>query len=308
MLSDNGALGDLIQAGARILEASCGPCIGMGQAPKSNAISLRTFNRNFQGRCGTDNAGVYLVSPETAAVSAIVGYLSNPETHGDSLNITIPEKYHISNNYFISPKQDGRNTPIVMGPNIKPFPINKPLETTIKGKVLLKALDNVTTDDIMPSHAGLLPYRSNIPELSKYCFGTFINDFHLIAKKHQGGFVVGGENYGQGSSREHAALVPLYLGIKGIIAKSFARIHKANLINSGILPLTFVNKDDYDSIEELDEIEVLDTRLALDQSQEISLYNASKNITVKVKFEGSFRDSQILKAGGYLNYAKEITL
>ncbi len=308
MLSDNGALGDLIQAGARILEASCGPCIGMGQAPKSNGISLRTFNRNFQGRCGTDSAGVYLVSPETAAVSAIAGYLSNPEAHGDSLHITIPPKYHISNHYFIFPEPASSNTPIVMGPNIKPFPINKPLEAKIKGKVLIKTFDNVTTDDIMPSHAGLLPYRSNIPELSKYCFGTLIDDFHLIAKTHQGGFVIGGENYGQGSSREHAALVPLYLGIKGVIAKSFARIHKGNLINSGILPLIFVNKGDYDFFDELDEIEVLDTLLTLDQGQEISIYNGSKNITVKVKFEGSFRDVQILKAGGYLNYAKEITL
>ncbi|MBB6215706.1 aconitate hydratase [Anaerosolibacter carboniphilus] len=308
MLSDNGALGDLIQAGARILEASCGPCIGMGQAPKSKAISLRTFNRNFQGRCGTDNAGVYLVSPETAAVSAITGHLTDPRSYGNEVQITIPETYHISNNYFIFSDQDSWDTQIVMGPNIKPFPINKPLESSIKGKILLKTSDNVTTDDIMPSHAGLLPYRSNIPELSKYCFGTLMDDFHIIARKYQGGFIIGGENYGQGSSREHAALVPLYLGVKGVIAKSFARIHKANLINAGILPLIFINKDDYAFIDPLDELEFPDILEALSQHKEISLYNVTKNIYIKVKFEGSSRDAQILMAGGYLNHAKEIVL
>ncbi|MFT9497232.1 aconitate hydratase [Anaerosolibacter sp.] len=308
MLSDNGALGDLIEAGARILEASCGPCIGMGQAPKSNAVSLRTFNRNFKGRCGTDNASVYLVSPETAAVSAIKGYLSDPITFGDEVSITIPEKYHVSNNYFIYPKETDENTPIVMGPNIKPFPINSALKSSLSGKVLLKALDNVTTDDIMPSHAGLLPYRSNIPELSKYCFGTLMDNFHVVAKEHQGGFVIGGENYGQGSSREHAALVPLYLGVKAVIAKSFARIHKANLINTGILPFTFIDKDDYSFIDPLDELSIPHIMEELIKNEEISLYNITKSVLIKVKFEGSSRDVQILMAGGYLNYAKEITL
>lgn len=305
MLSDNGALGALIDAGARILEAACGPCIGMGQAPKSNAVSLRTFNRNFQGRCGTENAHVYLVSPETAAVSAITGYLTDPSSFGDVPLVEIPEKYHVSDHYFVYPKEDRIHTEIIMGPNIKPFPVNQPLGPVLRGKILLKTGDHVTTDDIMPSHAGLLPYRSNIPELSKHCFGTLVKDFHAIAKKYNGGFVVGGENYGQGSSREHAALVPLYLGVKAVFAKSFARIHKANLINSGIIPLTFIDKKDYADFDELDELEIRDIIDALDAGSEISLFNKTKGITVRLQFEGSKRDADILKAGGYLNYAKQ---
>ncbi|QZY54171.1 aconitate hydratase [Crassaminicella profunda] len=305
MMAENGALGDLIAAGARILEASCGPCIGMGQAPKSEAISLRTFNRNFKGRCGTKNADVYLVSPETAAVSAITGCLTDPSIFGDMPMIKIPEKFYVSDNYFIYPNNDRKDLEVVMGPNIKPFPLNKKLTTKLEGKVLLKTGDNITTDDIMPSNAKLLPFRSNIPELSKYCFGTLIDDFHIRSKKSNGGFVIGGENYGQGSSREHAALVPLYLGIKAVIAKSFARIHKANLINSGILPLIFKNKNIYEQFGEFDHIELNDIIHSLENHIEMTLINKTKNIKTKVIFEGSKRDIEILKQGGYLNFAKE---
>lgn len=304
MMSKNGALADLIESGARILEAACGPCIGMGQAPKSNGISLRTFNRNFKGRCGTKNAEVYLVSPETAAVSAITGYLTDPSTFGEMPAVEIPERFDVCDNYFIYPKEDRKDLEVVMGPNIKPFPVNRPLNENLKGKVLLKVGDNITTDDIMPSNAKLLPYRSNIPKLSEYCFGTLVDDFHLRAKKNGGGFIIGGENYGQGSSREHAALVPLYLGIKAVIAKSFARIHKANLINSGILPLAFKNKEDYELFDEMDDVEMNGIINALNQGAEIVLINKTKNKAVKLTFEGSKRDIEILKCGGYLNYAK----
>jgi aconitate hydratase len=304
MMSKNGALADLIESGARILEAACGPCIGMGQAPKSNGISLRTFNRNFKGRCGTKNAEVYLVSPETAAVSAITGYLTDPSTFGEMPAVEIPERFDVCSNYFIYPKEDRKDLEVVMGPNIKPFPVNRPLNENLKGKVLLKVGDNITTDDIMPSNAKLLPYRSNIPKLSEYCFGTLVDDFHLRAKKNGGGFIIGGENYGQGSSREHAALVPLYLGIKAVIAKSFARIHKANLINSGILPLAFKNKEDYELFDEMDDVEMNGIINALNQGAEIVLINKTKNKAVKLTFEGSKRDIEILKCGGYLNYAK----
>lgn len=306
MMTDNGALGDLISAGARILEATCGPCIGMGQAPKTDAVSLRTFNRNFKGRCGTKSADVYLVSPETAAVSAITGFLTNPSTFGEMPDVEIPERFDVYNNYFIYPPKNRDDLEVKMGPNIKPFPINKELTSTLNGKVLLKMSDNITTDDIMPSNAKLLPYRSNIPELSKYCFGTIVDEFYKIAKKNNGGFVIGGENYGQGSSREHAALVPLYLGIKGVIAKSFARIHKNNLINSGIIPLIFKNKEDYKQIDELDEIELVNVIEALDGNLDINLINKTKNITIKLIFEGSKREIEILKCGGYLNYAKKL--
>lgn len=306
MMADNGALGDLISAGARILEAACGPCIGMGQAPKTDAISLRTFNRNFKGRCGTKSADVYLVSPETAAVSAITGYLTDPSNFGEMPNIEIPQKFDAYDNYFVYPPENSKGLKVKMGPNIKPFPINKALISNLGGKVLLKTGDNVTTDDIMPSNAKLLPYRSNIPELSKYCFGTIVNDFHIRAKDNCGGFVIGGENYGQGSSREHAALVPLYLGVKAVIAKSFARIHKANLTNSGILPLVFKNKDDYKIIDEYDEIELIDVIDSLDGNTDIKLFNKTKGMTLELVYEGSKRNMEILKHGGYLNFAKKL--
>jgi len=298
MLADNGALAHMISAGARILEAACGPCIGMGQAPKTEGISLRTFNRNFKGRCGTANADVYLVSPETAAVSAITGILTDPREHDKALEIIIPETFDVQDNYFVYPKGENKRTEVVMGPNIKPFPLGDSLKEAMDGKVLIKTEDNVTTDDIVPSNAKLLPYRSNIPELSKYCFGTLDDDFHGKAKKENGGFVVGGDNYGQGSSREHAALIPLYLKVKAVFAKSFARIHKSNLINSGILPLVFVNEGDYDKFGENDEL-VID---GIDLNDLITVKNKSNGESIQFKFEGSQRDIEILEAGGYINY------
>jgi aconitate hydratase len=304
MLSENGALADLIQAGARLLEASCGPCIGMGQAPKSNAVSIRTFNRNFKGRCGTMNAGAYLVSPETAAVAAIEGKLIDPSTFGEMPEVTWPEKFDFDENYFIFPKENREGLEVVMGPNIKPFPLNVELTEKVSGKLLLKTEDNITTDDIMPSNAKLLPFRSNVPELSKECFGTIVDDFDTRAKTHGGGMVIGGENYGQGSSREHAALVPLYLGVRAVITKSFARIHKANLINSGILPFTFADKADYDRFDEFDDLEITNAISALEGGKNITLVNKTKGFEVEVEFEGSDRDVEILKKGGYINYIK----
>ena len=305
MISENGALAKFIGAGARLLEAACGPCIGMGQAPKSNGISLRTFNRNFKGRCGTMNAEVYLVSTETAAASALTGYLTDPRTLGEEIIIKQPEKFESSENYFIFPSQDEnerKNVEIVMGPNIKPFPIGEKLKDTITKKVILKTKDNVTTDDICPSNAGLLPFRSNIPKLSQHCFETIIPDFKERAEKNDGGIIVGGDNYGQGSSREHAALLPLYLGIKAVIAKSFARIHKANLINSGIIPLEFENQSDYDGIDEYDELQLTDVENSLAKG-EFTVKNLTKNNEFKAKFNGSARELKILKYGGYLKFA-----
>ena len=305
MISENGALAKFIGAGARLLEAACGPCIGMGQAPKSNGISLRTFNRNFKGRCGTMNAEVYLVSTETAAASALTGYLTDPRTLGEEIIIKQPEKFESSENYFIFPSQDEnerKNVEIVMGPNIKPFPIGEKLKDTITKKVILKTKDNVTTDDICPSNAGLLPFRSNIPKLSQHCFETIIPDFKERAEKNDGGIIVGGDNYGQGSSREHAALLPLYLGIKAVIAKSFARIHKANLINSGIIPLEFENQSDYDGIDEYDKLQLTDVENSLAKG-EFTVKNLTKNNEFKAKFNGSARELKILKYGGYLKFA-----
>lgn len=303
MMADNGAMADLIAAGARIIEAACGPCIGMGQAPKSGGVSLRTFNRNFKGRCGTDTAGVFIVSPETAAVSAVTGLLTSPDAAGfEYPAIELPESFAAYDNYFIYPSAVGALNELVMGPNIKPFPVNKPITDMIEGKLLLKLADNITTDDIMPSNAKLLPYRSNIPELSKYCFGTIVKDFRERALRNGGGFVIGGENYGQGSSREHAALVPLYLGVKAILAKSFARIHKENLINSGILPLVFVDKSDYERFCEGDEIEMSGIIGNLKEEKTIKVVNRTGNFDILCRVEGSDEDIEILLSGGYLNY------
>ena len=305
LLSENGALASFIQSGARILESACGPCIGMGQAPKSDAISLRTFNRNFKGRSGTMSAGVYLVSPETAAASAITGYLTDPSTLDMDLTIEEPETYGKSDNYFIFPEKIGvgNGKAPVMGPNIKPFPLGKPIEDNTKGKILLKAGDNVTTDDIVPSHAKLLPYRSNIPHLSEYCFGTLVDNFKERADKNGGGFVVGRENYGQGSSREHAALVPLYLGIRAVIAVSFARIHRSNLINSGIVPLQFKNPSDYDKLNEYDELIIKNLIQGIKDGVDIIVENITGGFEFPVYFKDSKREMEVLEMGGYLNYS-----
>jgi aconitate hydratase len=258
MLSDCGALSVLIASGARILECGCGPCIGMGQAPKTDGVSLRTFNRNFFGRSGTDSAGVYLTSCETAAASALNGYLTDPrELVGRvDLSVAAPQKFLTCDNMIIPPVRDTKNIKVIRGPNIKPFPLGAALKQNLSGRVLIKLPDNITTDHIMPSNARLLPYRSNIPYLADFCLSPCDKQFAERAKQSGGGIIVGGENYGQGSSREHAALVPLYLGIRAVLTKSFARIHRSNLINSGIIPLTFKDKADYDRIAEGDIITV----------------------------------------------------
>lgn len=302
MIAENGALAKIIGAGGRILESGCGPCIGMGQAPSTNAVSLRTFNRNFKGRCGTESAHVYLVSPEIAAISALKGYIAGREDFdGLDLSIEMPERFLINDNLLVRPADEGEDIEIIRGPNIKPFPKNKDMENEIGGKVLIKVGDNVTTDAIMPSNAYLLPYRSNIPYLSEFCFSQVDEDFPKRAKENKGGIIVSGENYGQGSSREHAALAPLYLGIKAVMAKSFARIHKGNLVNNGILPLTFVNKEDYEDIGMLDEIFIDDILSQID-NEIIRVKNKTKNKTYETKLMLSKRSIDVLKAGGLLNF------
>ncbi len=304
MLAANGALADMIAAGARILESACGPCIGMGQSPNSKGVSLRTFNRNFEGRSGTADAGVYLVSPEVAAASAITGKLTDPRTLGEMPEITMPDKFTINDNMVILPSaaDEAKNVTVKYGPNIKSVPTGKPLGSEIKAKVMLKTGDNITTDHIMPAGAKILPYRSNVPYLSKFCFGVCDTEFPDRCLKEGGGFVIGGANYGQGSSREHAALVPLYLGIKAVIAKSFARMHKANLINSGIIPLTFNNADDYDKISQGDELILCDIKKAITEGSEAQLKNVTTGESYVVDFDLSDRARQILLAGGMLNY------
>lgn len=307
MLAENGALADMIDAGARILESACGPCIGMGQSPKTDAVSLRTNNRNFYGRSGTLSASVYLVSPETAAASAITGVLTNPMELGDSVDLTVemPREFKIHDNMVIAPPENAADVTVVRGPNIKEFPINKPLADNIEGKALIKVEDNITTDHIMPSNAKLLPYRSNIPYLSDYCLASCDGEFSKRAKEAGGGFIIAGSNYGQGSSREHAALVPLYLGIKAVIAKSFARIHMANLINNGIMPLTFNNPEDYDIIEKDDVLSFEGLRDKIMSGGELTFKDVTKNKEISVSIALSERQKHIMLDGGLLNYTRE---
>lgn len=302
MIAENGALAKLISAGARILESGCGPCIGMGQAPSTDGVSLRTFNRNFKGRCGTESADVYLVSPEIAAISAIKGYIAGKEDfHDVDLNIQIPEEFIVRDNMIISPAKDNEDVEIIRGPNIKPFPQNKDMGYKTEGKVLIKVEDDITTDAIMPSNAKLLPYRSNIPYLSEFCFSQIDESFPKRAKENKGGIIVAGKNYGQGSSREHAAMVPLYLGIKAVMAKSFARIHKSNLVNNGILPLTFVKGEDYDDIDMMDEI-IIDNILTQIKNNIVRVENKTKNKVYEMNLSLSDRSLEILMAGGLLNF------
>ena len=306
MLAENGALADMIAAGARILECACGPCIGMGQAPRTDAISVRTFNRNFYNRSGTASAGVYLVSPETAAATALKGVLTDPRDIGleaDALTINMPNAFLINDNLVASPDENGE-TEVVRGPNIKPFPLGKTLEESVSGEVLLKMEDNITTDHIMPSGAKLLPYRSNIPYLSDFCLTPVDDTFPARAKEKNGGFLVAGHNYGQGSSREHAALVPLYLGIRGVIAKSFARIHMANLVNSGILPLVFADENDYDKIDMGDTLVINEAPAKVNGQTEFTIEDTTKNLTFRVRLEVSDRLKAVLIDGGLLNHTK----
>lgn len=300
LLSENGALSDMIQAGARILESACGPCIGMGQAPKSGGISLRSFNRNFKGRSGTANAQVYLVSPETAAFSAIEGVLSDPTDFDLDLRIPDLSTYGKVDGYFIQPSKNPESVEIVMGPNIQPFPRSEALENGFTREVLIKTGDGITTDDIVPSYAKLLPYRSNIPYLAQYCFHGIDESFYQRAKDKQGGIIVGGQNYGQGSSREHAALIPLYLGIKAVIAQSFARIHRNNLINAGILPLLYVEG----SVEQGDVLEFSNLLSATKSDEPFAVLNKTKGTPVMVQLKATERERDILEHGGFLNYSK----
>ncbi|MDU8965565.1 MAG: aconitate hydratase [Clostridium sp.] len=303
MIARNGALGDIISAGARILENSCGPCIGMGQAPGTEGVSLRTFNRNFYGRSGTLSAKVYLVSPETAAVSAINGVLTDPRECDVNINIEMPKEFLIDDSMIIAPEEDGENVKVVRGPNIKPFPVNKELGDKVEGKVLIRVEDNITTDHIMPSNSKLLPFRSNIPYLSDYCFNTVDEGFPKRAKENNGGIIVAGNNYGQGSSREHAALAPLYLGVKAVIAKSFARIHKANLINNGIIPMEFEAEVDYDKVELLDELLISDIKRALIDGK-ARIKNVTNGTSFNVYINLTGKEIDVIKAGGRLNYVK----
>ncbi|MGP1583550.1 aconitate hydratase [Peptostreptococcus stomatis] len=305
MIARNGALADIISSGARILENSCGPCIGMGQSPGTDAISIRTFNRNFYGRSGTNSAQVYLASPELAAVSAIYGCLMDPRDADFDIDFSDIHVDHflIDDSMIIRPDQDPRNVEVVRGPNIKPFPLNTKLTDSLEGRIIIKTEDNITTDHIMPSNAKLLPYRSNIPHLANFCFSTIDEDFAKRAKENKGGFIVGGDNYGQGSSREHAALAPLYLGIKGVIAKSFARIHKANLINSGIIPMEFENLDDYDKIDQMDVLTIDNIYQGLKDGR-LEVKDEEKNISFFVKANFNDKEIDMLMAGGKLNSIK----
>lgn len=304
MLAQNGALASMVAAGARILECACGPCIGMGQAPRTGGISLRTFNRNFEGRSGTPSAKVYLVSPETAAASAITGYITDPRTLGDEPEVEMPKSFLINDNLIVPPAENSDEIEVIRGPNIKPFPQGKPLPDVVVGKVLIKLGDNITTDHIMPSNAKLLPYRSNIPYLSDYCLTPCDPNFPKKARENGGGFIVGGINYGQGSSREHAALVPLYLGIKGVLAKSFARIHMANLINNGIIPMVFENQNDYDTIEEMDELKIENAREQIEKSDVLIIENVTKGLKYRMILNLTDRQRQMILHGGLLNLTK----
>ncbi len=306
MLAENGALADMVDAGARILESACGPCIGMGQSPSTDAVSLRTFNRNFEGRSGTVSAQVYLVSPEVAVASAITGVLTDPRELGEAPSVEIPTKFLINDNMVVAPAPEGEEVEVVRGPNIKPFPLNKELGQTVTGKALIKVEDNITTDHIMPSNAKLLPYRSNIPHLAEFCLTPCNPEFPQRAKENNGGFIVGGANYGQGSSREHAALAPLYLGVKGVLAISFARIHKANLINSGILPLTFNNSEDYDAVQEFDEMIIENTVQQVKSGSTIIVKNVTQNTEYEMNLELSPKELDMILTGGKINLIKKL--
>lgn len=306
MLAENGALATLIDSGARILESACGPCIGMGQSPNSKGISLRTFNRNFEGRSGTKDGQIYLVSPEMAAASALTGYLTDPRTLGDMPEFKLPEVFTIHDNMIVPPASEDEmdSVEVLRGPNIKPFPVSGPLLDEIDAKCSLKVGDNITTDHIMPAGAKILPLRSNIPKISEYCFAVCDEGFHDRALQLGQSIIVGGSNYGQGSSREHAALAPLYLGIKAVIVKSFARIHMANLINAGIIPMTFADEADYDRIDQMDELSIHSVIGQIQNGDTVTVTNVTKGFDFLVNVALSPRQRDMLIAGGLLNYTK----
>ncbi|MCF2651809.1 aconitate hydratase [Anaeromassilibacillus senegalensis] len=309
MLAKNGALADIIASGARILECACGPCIGMGQSPNSAGVSLRTFNRNFEGRSGTADGQVYLVSPETAAASALTGVFTDPRTLEGWEKIEMPEHFLINDNMVVEPAPEylSETVDVLRGPNIKPFPVSKPLPESITTKAILKVGDNITTDHIMPAGAKILPYRSNIPYLSNFCFGVCDKTFPERCKAEGSGIIIGGANYGQGSSREHAALVPLYLGIKAVVAKSYARIHCANLANAGILALKFKDEADYDRIDQMDTLTLPDIRAAIQNKTPIILRDETKGIEMEVIPMMTDRERAMVVEGGLLNYTKSLS-
>jgi aconitate hydratase len=304
MIAQRDALADLIAAGARILESACGPCIGMGQAPPTGAASVRSFNRNFKGRSGTADDQVYLASPETCAATALHGVITDPRKLGEPIVVQPPTRYLVDDNMIVPPAEDPASVEVIQGPNIKPVPVAQPVPDTLRGQVLLKVDDNITTDHIMPAGAQVLPLRSNIPAIAEYVFWRVDPNFVKRAKEWGGGFLVGGFNYGQGSSREHAALAPMYLGLKAVIAKSFARIHHANLVNVGILPLTFTDEADYETLEQDDEWEIYGVRAALEAREELTVHNLTQNKTFQVSYDLTGRQVKILLAGGLLNYIK----
>ena len=309
MLSLDGALSDILGAGARLLECACGPCIGMGQSPQSKGVSLRTFNRNFEGRSGTADAGIYLVSPEVAAASALTGCLTDPRTLGEMPEIKLPERFIVNDNMIEKPAsvEEADSVEIKYGPNIKPFPTSVELPESIEAPAILKVGDNITTDHIMPAGAKILPYRSNIPYLSNFCFRQCDEKFSERCKAAGKGFIIGGANYGQGSSREHAALVPLYLGIKAVIAKSFARIHCANLINAGIMPFTFADGSDYDRIDTDDVLALEGIREKIADGKPVTLKNLTKGEEYALNYDYSDRQTAMILAGGLLNYTKNLS-
>ena len=306
MLCANGALNAMIDAGARVLESACGPCIGMGQSPNSKGISLRTFNRNFEGRSGTRDGQIYLVSPEVAAASAIAGYLTDPRELGIMPQIDMPAHFTIHDNMITPPAapEEAKNVEILRGPNIKEYPETAPLADSIVCPVSLKVGDNITTDHIMPAGAKILPLRSNIPAISQHCFAVCDQSFPERAKSLGKSIVVGGTNYGQGSSREHAALAPLYLGVKAVLVKSFARIHRQNLINAGILPLTFTNEADYDKIDAGDTLSLTGLREKIAEGLPLTVYNETKKVEIPVECPLSKRMREILLCGGLLDFTK----
>ena len=306
MRSAGGGLSVILASGARLLECACGPCIGMGFSPNSGGVSLRTFNRNFEGRSGTADAKVYLVSPETAVAAALTGAITDPRTLGEMPAITLPERFKIDDSAILPPasEAEAESVEILRGPNIKEFPKSRPLTDTVEAPLVLKVGDNITTDHIMPAGSKILPYRSNIPYLSQFCFGVCDKTFPERAKAAGSSIVVGGSNYGQGSSREHAALVPLYLGVRCVIAKSFARIHAANLVNAGILPLTFANADDYDKLGQDDKLKLVNVFKGL-QSGQFTLLDETTGDTIPLTGHFTDRQQAILRAGGLLDYTRE---
>ena len=305
MMAACGALNEIVAAGARVLECACGPCIGMGQSPATDAVSLRTFNRNFEGRSGTPSAQVYLVSPEVAAASALAGCLTDPREQGPAPSVIMPAEFSVNDSMIIAPPHKGQDVEVIRGPNIKPFPLNSALPERLEGTVLIKLGDNITTDHICPSYARLLPFRSNVPYLANFCLEPCDPAFAERARQHGGGIIVGGSNYGQGSSREHAALVPLELGVKAVVARSFARIHMDNLINNGILPLALCDPADYDKIGPEDNLVIKQVRDQVASGADITIKNATRNQEIRTRVQMSYRQRQMILAGGLLNYIRQ---